>query len=888
MRFQDPEKNEWEPVTPRPRDAPDVETPTTPPTSPTENKGQRPSVRERGSDQTTTEAIDQATILVNAEDRLQVTEDDLLEARAFAAQYTLEEVKLLMQKVYKVHRHDPNLPLSVVRRIEEFIGNASVFEHPEKHQALIQEMKLEAALITTSSPYSEVRAIVESEDDPNTPCSTIRAWVIGLLFSFALAFVNQLFSIRLPPLLVLTNVAQFLAYFVGKAFEIILPDVGFTVFGVRHSLNPGRFSQKEHMLITMMANVSFSPPYTNNLIWIQYLPFYFNQSFAGTFGYQILVGLSTNFIGYGLSGLVRRFLVYPSYCIWPTSLVTIALNTSLRRGSNKTVEGPGNMRFRASRRFFFFSSFSAMAVYFFLPNYFWTALSNFSWMSWIDPTNRDLATITGFNTGLGLNPWPTFDWNVLLWDNGVDPLIIPFFSTFNKFVGAFCSMFVVLGLWYTNSYNTGYLPINSNRFYDNQGAQYRGSFVVGEDRMLDQEGYETYSPPFISAGNIVIFMSYFALYTALLTWATLYHRREITSGIKSLWASIRGKGDVETVQVPDVHNRLMEAYKEVPEWWYIVILVIATGLGIAGVAAYETDTTPGVVFYGLALALIFVVPVGLLRAMTGIDVTLNVLAEFIGGAMVEGNATSMNYFKTFGYVTCAQAIKFSNNLKLGHYVKVPPRQSFAAQLVATLLSTLVCTGVQVYQMHKIPDVCNDDAPMDLLCWTIDSIYTSSIFWGTIGPKRIWGPNGIYTETLIGFPLGAAGVLVIYLISTKLSKWAWLRQVHPVALIYGGILWAPYNMSYMWPAVPISWLSWIYFKKRFLGLWSKYNFTLSAAFSTAIAISGILMYFTLEWFSVKVNWWGTEVNSKGCEASPCVLYTFDDMTDYFGPRIGEFH
>jgi hypothetical protein len=50
--------------------------------------------------------------------------------------------------------------------------------------------------------------------------------------------------------------------------------------------------------------------------------------------------------------------------------------------------------------------------------------------------------------------------------------------------------------------------------------------------------------------------------------------------------------------------------------------------------------------------------------MTGIEVTLNVLAEFIGGSWVEGNALAMNFFKSFGYVTCAHAVWFSNDLKL--------------------------------------------------------------------------------------------------------------------------------------------------------------------------------------------------------------------------------
>ena len=44
----------------------------------------------------------------------------------------------------------------------------------------------------------------------------------------------------------------------------------------------------------------------------------------------------------------------------------------------------------------------------------------------------------------------------------------------------------------------------------------------------------------------------------------------------------------------------------------------------------------------------FVVPVGIVTAITGMQVTLNVLAEFIGGSFVQGNALAMNYFKAYG------------------------------------------------------------------------------------------------------------------------------------------------------------------------------------------------------------------------------------------------
>jgi hypothetical protein len=77
-------------------------------------------------------------------------------------------------------------------------------------------------------------------------------------------------------------------------------------------------------------------------------------------------------------------------------------------------------------------------------------------------------------------------------------------------------------------------------------------------------------------------------------------------------------------------------------------LAVAISLACAGIGGWQTYTNVGVVFYGIALCLIFVIPVGIIKAITGIEVTLNVLAEFIGGSWVAGNALAMNYFKSFG------------------------------------------------------------------------------------------------------------------------------------------------------------------------------------------------------------------------------------------------
>lgn len=724
-----------------------------------------------------------------------------------------------MKNVLKIHEMDPNFPTIILEKIKLFLSIEDIAENPEKHQALVDEIKVEAALITNNSPYSEVRAVVDNTDDPTMPSSTIRAWVIGITLSVIIALTNQLFSIRQPAISIYPNVAQLVCYPIGKAAEKFLPDVGFTMFGVRHSLNPGPFNKKEHMLITIMASVSYSLPYTDYIVWTQVLPQFFNQPYARQFAYQIIIALSTNFVGYGLAGLCRKFLVYPAYCVWPASLVTIALNAAFHSPESGSVAGPFKSVFSMSRLKFFYITFAAMFVYFWFPNFLFQALSYFNWMTWINPSSETTSIITGMTNGLGVNPWPTFDWNILLWD-GQDPLMVPFFNTLNKFMGMFISMFFIIAVWWSNVWNTAYLPINSNYVFDNTGSRYNVSRAIDDRGLFDPEKYLSYSQAYLGAANILLYMWFFAIYSATLSYAYLYHRHEIAMGFRNFTNSFRRSKRALETDYQDIHNKLMRSYPEVPEWQYLIVLVLAIALGIAGIAGWETYTTPGVVFYGVILCAIGVIPIGIIKAVTGIEVTLNVLAEFIGGSFVAGNALAMNFFKAYGYVTCAQALRFSNDLKLAHYVKIPPKHTFWAQVVATLVSTFVCTGILNFQITGIKDVCTPEQANHFTCPGINTFFTAAVLWGTVGPHKMFGTNGQYTTILIGFPIGLLFPILIYYIQKKFPAKTWLRQIHPVVLFYGALGWAPYNLSYTWPAVPIGWLAMVWAKKRYLAFWSK--------------------------------------------------------------------
>lgn len=76
------------------------------------------------------------------------------------------------------------------------------------------------------------------------------------------------------------------------------------------------------------------------------------------------------------------------------------------------------------------------------------------------------------------NPLSTFDWNIVTF-NG-DPLVLPFFNIVNGWIGMFIGAPIILAMWYTNTYNTGYLPIISNRVFDHGGKAYNVSRAIGE------------------------------------------------------------------------------------------------------------------------------------------------------------------------------------------------------------------------------------------------------------------------------------------------------------------------------------------------------------------------------------------------------------------------
>ena len=85
-----------------------------------------------------------------------------------------------------------------------------------------------------------------------------------------------------------------------------------------------------------------------------------------------------------------------------------------------------------------------------------------------------------------------------------------------------------------------------------------------------------------------------------------------------------------------------------------------------------------------------------------------------------------------------QAIGYSGALKLGHYMKIPPRAMFMSQVTGAFVTAVVATLVQSWMFSNIPDYCTAHQSNSFTCPAVGTFATASMVWGGVGPARLLG------------------------------------------------------------------------------------------------------------------------------------------------------
>ncbi|KAL6184522.1 hypothetical protein ACLB2K_045923 [Fragaria x ananassa] len=248
---------------------------------------------------------------------------------------------------------------------------------------------------------------------------------------------------------------------------------------------------------------------------------------------------------------------------------------------------------------------------------------------------------------------------------------------------------------------------------------------------------------------------------------------------------------------------------------------------------------------------------------------LNVITEYAIGLILPGKPILNVCFKTYGYISMAQAISFLNDFKLGHYMKIPPRSMFIVQLIGTVIAGTVNIGVAWWLLSTVENICQHELLPPNSPWTCPNdrvFFDASVLWGLVGPKRMFGSLGNYPALNWFFLLGAFGPLLVWLLHRAFPSHKWIQLINlPV------LLGATANMP---PATAVNYNCWIitgtifgYFVFRYRkAWWLRYNYVLSAALDAGVTFMAVLLYFTLTMNETSVSWRGA--NGEHCELVTC--------------------
>ncbi|CAK7222520.1 hypothetical protein SCUCBS95973_004869 [Sporothrix curviconia] len=585
---------------------------------------------------------------------------------------------------------------------------------------------------------------------------TFRSVLLATVLSAFQAVMTQIYNFKATAASISGTFVVLIAYFLGKAWAAGLPQGGKLVAAWQEArpegadpnekpplrlrilrfINPGPWQLKEHAVCAITATSAANASAVSLVFAAQNL-FYDLPLSATTI---VLATISIGLFGYGLAGVLRPIAVWHVESVYWGTLPTVKTLQGLHW---QEVKSSGPLRA-------FWIAFATMTGYEFLPAYIWPWLNSVSipCLAAMKATGSKAAVLTNLfggslnNEGLGLFSF-SFDWQYIQSFTTSLPLILQAHMA----SGFFVCYIVMLAIYYGNGWDAKSFPFMSTSLQMANGTAYPVSevFVQG---VLDEAALAEYGPPRLAASFAYALFIANAAIGALAAHCILFWGKDTIKAFK----------DARRRTPTDPHHAHMERhYTEVPWYWYVAVLVVSFVLGVV-VVTRENVTLP-VWAYIVALIIgAFFAPFStLLYARYGNGIATNNLSKMIAGLAVPGRPVGNMYFAAWSHNLIANTVNLCNDLKLGEYLKIPPRTMFLTQIYGTILGGFVSYGVMIGIVTGNRELLvsgNGSA-----AWsgaTIQSYNTNAASWALAG--YLYKAGTIYQLVPAGLAIGAGLVL----------------------------------------------------------------------------------------------------------------------------------
>ncbi|KAF2400856.1 OPT superfamily oligopeptide transporter [Trichodelitschia bisporula] len=714
-----------------------------------------------------------------------------------------------------------------------------------------------------------VTEVILAEDDPTLNPWTFRTWFLGLSIACFAAATTAINTFKPQPVHIHLVFIAVLSYVLGEVMAKVLPSRG----RIGRIINPHPFNKKEHAAICIMAVSGGSTPEAMMILAVQKLwygirphPFY-----------AICLIFSAQMLGYGVAGLLRKTLVYPTKMFYPANLPTASLLESLHKDKVTTKR----------KMKVFYIGLAVLFCWQAFPQYIMPVLGG---VSIFCLTHRNSLFVTNLfggsmaNEGLGVLAL-SFDWQLIA--GAKNPMWLPLQTQVNELIGYVISIGMYMGIFYSNTWHARSLPFLSPLLFHNSSTAhkyvtYDVKKILNKKWEVDEGLLANYGLPSFSASYATSLTTINIAIAATITHMLLWHYHDI----KSAWAFMSGSNMIHFVQpwkwhwkfwenrgvkitkeeaeAIDPHYALMTEYEEVPGWWFGSIWIAAVVVGMT--MCYLADTT--LPWWGFLIACLLSTVLltffAALTAMFGFSLLVQPFIQMIGAYLLPGKPLANMYFSTYGFNSLYQAKLMLKDLKLGQYTHLAPKCTFAMQLIGTSVGCLI----SYIMMEKITTEKRDVlmAIQGTNVWSghmLQSTNTVAVAWGGLA-KYLFSFGKRYQWVPIGFMIGCAAPLPFWLLDRYLFPKAGLGYYNfaIIAAALGGLAHGTHSAYLMHYA--LGFFCQFYLRRYRPNWFIKYNYILSAGMDGGSSLINFLLTFSVFGGAGKAvkfpSYWGNNHNS----------------------------
>ncbi|THW83937.1 OPT superfamily oligopeptide transporter [Aureobasidium pullulans] len=642
----------------------------------------------------------------------------------------------------------------------------------------------EGSIVVLETAEDLVTQILDTEDDPFEESLTFRTWFLGIGLSIFASVLQEIFYFKPQTIFVSLVFLTVIAYVLGDAMAFAIPRRGWLRY-----LNPHEFNQKEHAAITIMASAAAVSALATEALAAQAL-FYGGYPSVGA---GIFIVLSSQLLGFGVAGMLRDILVYPTKMLWPMTLPVTTLLQTIHKDKAETKQ-----RMRVWYIIFFCLFFWEI-----LPEYIFIVLTGVSIVCLADQHNLVITNLFGGasgNEGLGFLSL-CFDWNYIAAFNS--PLWYPLQTTVNMLIGIcgcyilFMATFVHMLMWNWDDLKVAWTwahPRNLAKLANPHTYMFWRNTETPEERLARKVDDPTLDP----------------------------------------------------------HYKVMlrNKYKEVPMWCWAGVMVVSWVVGI--ICLYSIKST--LPWWGYLVALmftyLFALFFGAQSGITGFGFNLQPICQMLAGYLFPGRPLANFYFTCFTYNTSTQASLLAKDLRLAQQNHIPPRTTFALQVTGCLVGGIF----NWVMMHSI--VQNQAEILKSIqgtnIWSgqnIQQFNTLAIAWSiasrmfSVGSRYQW----VTLAYLIGFLVPIPTYIAYKITGNK--KWGYLNP--SIILWYMGNLFVGINSALNMFFI-LAFVSQFYIRRYHPEFFVKYNYLVSAAMDGGTQVMVFILTFAVAGGSGKAH------------------------------------